>query len=133
MGKRGPRSSASNLVVLDATRSRPKLTPPQLLTKIERALFIDATSSNPHLKPGDAQFLASYCMALAKSNKLARKTDTASIKSWELTTRVMISMATKLRITSQATTHPEKAGRARANQLPPSYYETMDDFDDDND
>ena len=117
---------ASNVVAL-ATRSAPRLRPPASLNAAEKALFNEAVDSNPHLAPGDVQLLASYVMAKAKSDKLARKTDSQSIKNWEMVSRVMISLAVKLRITSHSQTHPEKAGRARQNHQQGSYYERMDD------
>lgn len=115
--------SQTNVIAL-APRSGPRLRPPSNLNAAEKALFNDAVQSNPHLASGDVQLLASYVMAKAKSDKLARKTDAASIKNWELVSRVMISLAVKLRITSHSQTHPERAGRARQNAGPVSYYQS---------
>ena len=74
-------------------------------------------------------FSASYCVALTKADRLARKADVASAKVWELTMRVVISMATKLRLTSQAQTYPKTSGRARANLVAPSYYDIAEQND----
>jgi hypothetical protein len=121
MAKRGRKSVASSLVIaFDAAKTRPRLTPPSLLAKAERELFIETANLNPHLRAADAAFLAAYVQALAKTYKLARLTDAASVASWEKTSRVMMSMATKPRITSQAQTNPLTAGRARNNQQPVS-------------
>ena len=130
--KPGRRSAAElNVVSLATTRSRPRLSAPSSLNAAERAQFVEAVNNNPHLKAGDVPFLAAYCQTLVKVNKLARKTDAASIKSWELCSRVMISMAVKLRVTSHSQTHPETAGRARANHQTPSYYDIQSRGDDD--
>ena len=117
---------ASNVVKPDTGRARSRISAPSALNAPERALFNELINNNGHLKPGDAPFLAAFVQAMMKVNKLARKTDAASIKSWEMTSRVMLSMGTKLRITAQATTHHITAGRARNNLRTPSYYETMD-------
>lgn len=125
--KPGPKSQAETLVdniVALAPRSGPRLRPPSSLNAAEKALFNEAVQSNPHLAAGDVQLLASYVMAKSKSDKLVRKTDQASIKNWELVSRVMISLAVKLRITSHSQTHPEKAGRARQNHQAVSYYQS---------
>lgn len=130
--KPGPRSlaEATTNVVSLASRSAPRLRAPASLNAVEKALFNEAVETNPHLTSGDIQLLASYVMAKAKSDKLARKTDVASIKSWEMVSRVMISLAVKLRCTSHSQVHPERAGRARQNALPLS---RMQQFLDDND
>jgi hypothetical protein len=55
-----------------------------------------------------------------KTDKLARKTDAASVSAWEKCARVMLSKATKLRVTLQAATHHITAGRARDAARPVS-------------
>jgi len=89
------------------------------LDAAERALFVQLVETNPHLDIGDIEVVADLVQAMIKARKLARKTDAKSVKSWEITQRVVLSTLTKLRLTPQATVHPEKAGRARANAKPP--------------
>jgi hypothetical protein len=103
--------------------ARPRLIAPAILTKPEAALFAETAAANPHLRPADGALLAAYAQALVKTYKLARQSDTAA---WERTARVALTLATKLRITTQSQVHPETAGRKR-QPLPPSYYETMED------
>jgi hypothetical protein len=126
MAQRG-RKSSLNVVPLAVNVGRPQLTAPATLTKPERRLFIEIATANLHLKVGDVPLLAMYVQGLAKVQKLAKQADVAA---WEKGVRAVLSMATKLRITPQSTTHPETAARKRA-QSPPSYYETMMDEADD--
>ena len=129
--KRGPKSAAElNVVKLDLTNTRPKITPPSSLNAAEKALFNEVVRNNAHLLPGDALLIGAFVQALAKANKLAKKSDAASIASWEKVSRVMIALATKLRLTQQAKTHHITAGRAAANASPVSYYDRMDQDDD---
>ena len=114
--KPGRKSAEDNVVQLVSTR--PRITAPSALNAQERAIFNEIIASNPHLQIGDALLVAAFSQTLAVVNKLARKTDSQSIKDWELKSRVMISLATKLRITQQAATHHVVAGRARDNAKP---------------
>jgi hypothetical protein len=113
--KPGRKSAALNVVQFAVTSMRPRISPPSSLNAAERAVFIATVTGNPHLKSGDALMLAAFAQTLVKVNKLARKTDAASVSAWEKCARVMLSMATKLRVTQQAATHHITAGRAREN------------------
>ncbi len=127
MTQRG-RKSALKLVPLDATGIRPKLTPPRTLSKSEAELFVATVANNPHLSTGDAPLLACYVQGLAKGQRLARSRDVAA---WEKCMRVVLSMATKLRLTPQSL-HPDTVARRKRDQPPPSYYELDSNDDDDN-
>ena len=117
--KPGPRSSAEMSVVqLADHRKTPRLQPPSTLTAIEASYFRALVTANPHLQPGDQLFLAAYCATINKVNRLAKKLDKESIRSWELASRVMISMSVKLRLVPHSVTHPERAGRGRSNAAP---------------
>jgi hypothetical protein len=122
MAQRG-RKPNLNVVELGVTTARPRPIAPSILTKAERQLFTETAAAHLHLVPGDAPLLALYVQGLVKVQRLAKKADVAA---WEKAVRAVLSMATKLRITPQATVHPESAGRKRP-QLPPSYYEVMPD------
>jgi hypothetical protein len=119
MAQRG-RKSSLNVVTLDVSTTRSRLTAPSVLTKAEAKFFVEAAAANPHLRPADAPLLAAYAQAMVKTYRMARQSDTAS---WEKSARVAMALATKLRITAQAQVHPESAGRKRPHS-PPSYYET---------
>lgn len=123
------RKSTLNLVALDATSPRSRLTAPAILTKAEAKLFNETAISNPHLRPADTQLLAAYAQALAKGYRLARLSDAAAVASWEKVMRVTLSIATKLRLTSQAQVRPEYAGRKRQSMQLPSYYSTAESDD----
>ena len=129
--KRGPKSSAElNVVKLDVTNARSKIIAPSSLNAPEKALFNEVVCNNAHLTPGDALLIGAFVQAFAKTNKLAKKSDAASVASWEKTSRVMISLATKLRLTQQAKTHHITAGRTAANALPMSLAERLNLMDD---
>jgi hypothetical protein len=131
MAKKPGKRSAASLSVIVPFITRPRIPAPSSLNAAERGLFNDSIHNNPHLKLQDAPFLAAYCQTVIKVNKLARKTDAASAKVWEMSARVMISMAVKLRLTSHSQTHPETAGRARNNHQPVSYYDQIRNESDD--
>lgn len=59
--------------------------------------------------------LAAFAQAASKTQRLAKKDDAASVKSWDQSCRAMMALARSLRATPQATTHHETAGRRRAN------------------
>jgi hypothetical protein len=130
MTKRGKRSTASNVVGLVAP-ARPRLSPPSLLTKPEQKLFGEVVLANSHLKSGDVPMLAAYVQALAKTYRLARKTDSASHKAWQESGRLALAMARSLRLTAINSTHPEKLARQRSNAAPLSLAERMDMMEDD--
>lgn len=94
-----------------AEATRPRLTPPSLLNKAERAIFLETVRDNPHLRTSNVPILAAYAQTLANTYRLARLSDAASVKSWEQTTGVMMALATKLRITSQSQIRAVTAGR----------------------
>lgn len=118
--KPGRRSAAEDNVVRLVSSTAPRIRPPSTLNAQERAIFTEVIATNGHLKVGDGLLVAAFAQTLAVVTKLARKTDSQSIKDWELKSRVMISLATKLRITQQAATHHITAGRARDNAIPAS-------------
>jgi len=108
MIQRGRKSSTSNVVPLQPTRSR--LTPPSILTAAERAIFIETAIQHSHLKPGDAMVLAAFAQASVRSFKLAKKEDTAA---WEKSVRAMLALARSLRLTPISSARPEALGRSR--------------------
>lgn len=128
MARPGRRSQAElNIVSLAPTAARPKLTAPEFLTTAERSLFTEIAAANAHLTTGDAMLLGLYVQGLTRVQK-AKRTD---IAAWEKAVRVVLSLATKLRLTPQSSTDPQTLGRRRKDEQKPSYLETMGNDDDD--
>lgn len=132
MAKRGPKSSAETNIVTLATRAKPRLTPPTLLSKPERSLFVQIVANSPHLRPMDVPMLATYVQGLAKTYRLAKKSDADSLKAWNDTSRVVLALARSLRLTTQSQLGKGTAARATENGTPLSYYAraAMEDADD---
>ena len=121
MKQRG-RKSADVLSFPAVDGSRPRITPPAGLTKAERSLFTELAADAGHLVQADAPLLAAYTQAVILSRRAGR--DPARIEAWERITRVMASLATKLRLTPQARTDAKTTARG---QRPLSHYERMPD------
>jgi hypothetical protein len=112
MAQPGRRSAAAASVLRVApTRGRRRLTPPTSLTKPEQAIFDAIAADNAHLTATDTALLASYAQAVVKTMKLAK--EKGAVADWERAARVAAMLATKLRITPQATTDPQSIGRRR--------------------
>jgi hypothetical protein len=93
-----------------------RISPPAELTKAQRAIFASIAANNAHLRPADSVMLGLFVQAVTKSQSLAKKSDAASIASWEKTSRVAAMWATKLRLTVQSQVLPDAAGRKRDAQ-----------------
>lgn len=126
--KRGRKSAAANVVSLDLTKARPRITPLAPLTKIEAKIFSEAVRLNAHLRECDGALLTSYAQALAKTYRLAKKDDAQSIKSWNEAGRNALAYARALRLTT-ISVHRVTAGRAQANAAPRSFAERMIEMD----
>jgi len=119
MRQRG-RKSAELLTFPAVDGSRARITPPSSLTKLERSLFTELAADAGHLVQADAPLLASYVQAVILSRRAGR--DPRRIDTWEVSTRLMGSLATKLRLTPQSRTDPKTLTR---RQAPLSHYERM--------
>ena len=124
--QRGRKSSSANIIALHPTPTRSRLTAPSSLAANERAVFVETVAQHPHLKPGDTAMIAAFAQAAVKTFKLAKQHD---VQAWERSARVMISFATKLRLTPQSHTRAETLGRKR-DQPTSSYYDRMRNADD---
>jgi len=117
MRQRG-RKSSTNLVALNVTGRPPPIEPmSDDLPKAERELFDQIAQSVRHLVPSDALLLELYaCTAV-----LARKTaqNPALIGSHERMTKLLITLATKLRLTPQSRSDPKTVGRQPSRPLRP--------------
>lgn len=124
MRQRG-RKSAANLVTFPGVERRSRLDPPRSLTRRERETFIELAAQAAHLKPVDAQLLASLAQTILLSRRLAR--DPARVAEWERATRTQMALTRSLRMTPQSRVDARGAGRQQP--LPPSYYDLMESDD----
>lgn len=108
------RKSAHIIALRPQPTTRPRLTAPSTLTAAERAVFVETVAQYPHLKPGDIPMIAAFAQATVKTFKLAKQQH--DVQAWERSARVMISFATKLRLTPQSHTRAEALGRKRYDQ-----------------
>jgi hypothetical protein len=122
-----PRPGANaNVVPLNPSHSRVRLTPLGKLTRAERRIFDHAAITNPHLKPADVVLLEGFAMAVCRTAAAKKK----NCQYWDMESRVMLTYATKLRLTPQASVEPRTAARRRA-EAPGSYYDRVRGGDDD--
>ena len=119
--QRGRRSKSANIIALPTTR--PRLTAPTTLNASERKAFNETVAQHPHLKIGDTPMIVAFAQATVKTFKLAKQHD---VQAWERSARVMISFATKLRLTPQSHIRAVALGRKRDD---PSYSVEKDDKD----
>jgi hypothetical protein len=116
-----PRPGANaNVVPLNPSHTRVRLTPINSLTRNERKIFNHTAITNPHLKPADVLLLEGFSMAVCRTVAAKRK----NCQFWDTESRVMLAYATKLRLTPQSSVEPRTVARRRA-ELPPSYYDRM--------
>jgi len=102
------------------SKLRPKISPIGLLTKNERRVFDHTVRENGHLKRADVPLLEIYSIAFCRAIAARKKNS----QFWDREARALLAIATKLRITPQATTEAKTAARRRAEQ-PASYYDRM--------
>jgi hypothetical protein len=108
MGRRGPKSAAQ-LAINNVDGTPHRLTPPPGLTAQERKLFVQliAATSPDHFAPGDIPMLIAYPQAVLLSHKLGRDPD--NVADWEKCTRVMSSLAVRLRLCPHSRVRAESA------------------------
>lgn len=126
MKQRG-RKSAENLVAIDVTGTPPRLTAPSGLTKSERALFneIVAGCAADHFRESDKFLLVSLVQAIALSRRAVRGAARApgQLAAWERSTRLVTTLATKLRLTVQSRVDPKTIGRMQPIHTGPRPWE----------
>src|SRR5262245_3480766 len=113
MRQRGRKTAAViPFAVLDGTPAR--LEPPAHLTKSERAQFLAIVdgSAPGHFMPSDAPLLAAYVTAITLSRRTARDPD--KLGQWEAATKMMATLATKLRVSPHTRRDPKTVARAAA-------------------
>ncbi len=113
--KRGRKTPLDDILPLDPTGQRSRLSPLGNLTKDEEALFDLIAAENRHLTPLDTPMLTAFAQAAAKTFELSKKHD---VQSWERSARIMAMLATRLRITPQSTATAQTLARHRRDQPP---------------
>jgi hypothetical protein len=115
---RGRKSAAERLLAppltcIDVSR-KPVDTPAGLQPEV-RKIFqqVVANSDAQHFRAGDIPLLVSYCTATHLASVYAGRIgeSDAALKWWVETTKLQISLATKLRLTPSSRTDPKTIGR----------------------
>jgi hypothetical protein len=101
----GRKSAASLELKLASNRTRPK--PDPTLQPQEQTIFNEVVAGNPHLLEGDGLLLSLYARALSKAMR------SRDVAGFERAARVALTIATKLRLTPQASCEPKTVGRMR--------------------
>jgi hypothetical protein len=111
-----PRKSSEPILALSSvTDAPPRLTPPSFLTNAEETLFneIVRCTDPKHFRESDRPLLAHYVQAclIARDAGRAGLSEGDGLAAWERATRVMVLLATKLRLTPQARSSPKTVAR----------------------
>ena len=108
----------------------PRLQPPADLAEEEAALFRQLVASCPsdHFVESDQPLLAAYCIAICLSRRSAAKLaeDPSLATVWERSTRMLATLATRLRLAPQSRVDPKTLAR-RAAAHRPSAYDLLED------
>jgi hypothetical protein len=117
MLQRGRRSSAS-FVVPPVDGSPPRLEPPASLGSDERDVFLElvAATDRRHFRQSDMPLLASYCRAAVLEQRSARELaanplDHKWLAVWEKSTRALVSLSLRLKLSPQSRQHPKTTAR----------------------
>jgi len=104
MQQRGRRSAESRAVAINA--GDPYLEPPDDLKPAEAALFTEIVKEckPSHFVPSDRHLLVAYVQAILLSREAARNmgTDYKSLIAFERASKLMTTLATKLRLAPQS-------------------------------
>src|SRR5262245_20761350 len=123
MRQRG-RKSAASLEIPAVNGAHPRLDPPSFLNRDERQVFIDLTASAAHFTNADVPLLASLAQATVIARRTVRKSK--DLAAWERAVRIQAMLSTRLRLTTQARTHPANVGRQQQGGRRPSAYDVID-------
>jgi hypothetical protein len=110
MRQRGRKSA--ELIALPNVASAPsRLSPPTYLNAKERKLFVELINAcDPrHFVESDMPLLVAYVQAVLLSRATAHKRD--DVQVWEKATRMLATLATRLRLAPQARTDPKTIAR----------------------
>ena len=147
MAQRGRKSANALAAIQPATETR--LRAPEGLSAAEFDLWLDTVQLVPasFFPPEASEQLAAYVRHAVSARDLSKLVAEFNpkwigapgglerldklLKARERETRAMLSAARALRLTNQSRQDPKSAHRQRADGWGRSYYDTMDDFDDD--
>jgi hypothetical protein len=106
MRQRG-RKSAENVVALRVDGEPPRLDPPSTLDDRERTLFVQIVEAcaPTHFAKSDVHLLIAYVQSILLSQqaiKWAAKDPSAALATWEKSTRMQATLATRLRLAPQS-------------------------------
>ena len=109
MRQRGRKSAEA--LAINVSGEPPRLTPPAGLSPKERAAFVElVNAADPrHFRRSDVPMIVALVQATIKARELGR--DPSKTQDWERASRVMMALATKLRLTPQCRTRPESIAR----------------------
>jgi hypothetical protein len=133
-----PRKSAASLAVVSTSQPPPKLAPSPEAPAAVVAVFREILAATPadQFRPGDAPLIQAYAEAIVMARQAAQELATAGAvvqgraSAWlvvqEKVHRAITAMSARLRLSPQHRADRYSAAR-KANGLPPSPYEMMDD------
>ena len=114
MTKRG-RASTAELSIVPIDSARKPIEPPAELKAKEAEIFrqVVASCEANHFRKSDIPILTAFATATHLSRFYADRIGESegAFKQWEAASRLQISLATKLRITPQARSHPMTVAR----------------------
>lgn len=110
-----PRKSVASIVGVVVNGDPQRLAPPKTLSDDERRVFVELVGAcNPrHFVASDLPLLVAFVQAIALSQQsieAARSNDNA-LTRWERSTRLMATLATRLRLSVQSRVDPKTLGR----------------------
>jgi hypothetical protein len=124
MKKRG-RPSVGDLTSTRSAFVMPTLQPPADLSATEAQVFREIAASVPatHFRQSDAPLLAAYATAIVVSRRSAKSLehDASFITVWEKSTRLVATLATKLRLAPQSRLDAKAVSRQGAGFQPSAY------------
>ena len=116
MGTRGRKSTAEMSVVVPIDTRRKKLEPPADLKAEEAQIFRQLVSAcaPDHFVKSDIPLLVAYCTSIHLSRWAADaiESDNSFFTTWERATRMIATLATRLRLAPQARIDARAAGRS---------------------
>ena len=117
MRQRGRKSAEA--LAINVSGEPPRLTPPAGLSPKERAAFVElVNAADPrHFRRSDVPMIVALVQATIKARELGR--DPSKTQDWERASRVMMALATKLRLTPQCRTRPESIARMQQHEVTP--------------